>query len=267
MKPYYEHGGITIYHGDCREVLPQLSGVCCAVTSPPYGAIRSYEGIEYGEWLDVLEALFPVFCVGGVLVWNVGDQTIDGSECGIPFRQALRILEVGFKLHDTMIYIKEGVSFPDANRYLPAFEFMFVASKGAPKTFRPIVDRRNKWSGDSVHGTDRQQNGDTTPKKGLAVRRTVPEYGWRYNYWLIANRNQESGHPAPMPEQMANDHIVSWTDPGDLILDPFAGSGTTLEAAKKLGHPAIGIEIEEKYCEIAAKRLSQEVFQFEEVPR
>jgi site-specific DNA-methyltransferase (adenine-specific) len=174
------------------------------------------------------------------------------------------MLEVGFKLHDTMIYIKEGVSFPDANRYLPAFEYMFVASKGSPRTFMPIRDRLNKYAFDRIHGTNRQQDGRTTPKKGLEVKRTVPEYGWRYNWWLISNReatNSESaGHPAVMPRQMAIDHIQTWSVTQECILDPFMGSATTLRAAKDLGRRAIGIEIEEKYCEIAAKRLAQKVF-------
>jgi len=261
MKPYYQHAGITIYHGDCREVLPSLDAGM-VLTSPPYGGMRQYEGIQSEEWLDVIGLLYPVLGPGSVCMWNVADQTIDGSETGTSFRQALRFLEVGFKLHDTMIYAKEGVSFPDANRYLPAFEYMFVASKGAPRVFNPISDRRNKWAGDTVHGTDRQQDGRCTEKKGLAVGRRVPDFGWRYNWWLMANRNDGNGHPAPMPQEMAADHIRTWTNESDVVLDPFAGSGTTLRAAKDLGRRAIGIEIEEKYCEIAAKRLSQEVLEF-----
>ncbi len=257
MKPYYEHAGISIYLGDCREVLPYLEAVDVTVTSPPYGQIRSYE--SRGEWIDVILELFPVTRPGGVLVWNVADQTVEGSETGASFRQALAMLEAGFKLHDTMIYVKEGVQFPDANRYFGAFEYMFVASKGSPKTFNPIADRPNKWAGDTIHGTDRQQDGGLTPTNGLKVSRLVKDFGWRYNWWIMANRNDGMGHPATMPYEMARDHLRTWANAGERVLDPFMGSGTTLEAAKKLHMSAIGIEIEEQYCEIAAKRLSQEV--------
>ena len=172
MTPYYEEAGITIYHGDCREVLPSITAADLVVTSPPYGAMRDYGGkFRSEEWLDVIAMLHALLCDRGVLVWNVADQTVDGSETGTSFRQALHMKECGFRLHDTMIYVKEGVSFPDSNRYLPAFEYMFVASKGAPKCFNPIADRRNKWVGDTVHGTDRQQSGKLTPKKGIDVNR------------------------------------------------------------------------------------------------
>jgi len=263
LTPYYEHKGISIYHGDCREVLPQSRGVDAVVTSPPYGEMRSYkDSFAAAEWLDVIAGLFPVLNDGGVLVWNVADQTIDGSETGTSFRQALEMKRVGFKLHDTMIYLKEGVQFPDTNRYFNAFEYMFVASKGAPKTFNPIADRPNKWAGGTIHGTDRQADGRLTPTKGAAVGRLIKPLGWRYNYWLIHNRPDVVEHPAVMPLQLATDHIQTWTLPGDTVLDPFAGSGTALLAAKNLGRKAIGIEIEEKYCEIAAQRLGQEVLEF-----
>ncbi len=263
MKPYYEESGITIYHGDCREILPLIVSVDMVLTSPPYGNIRSYEGFKRSEWLDVITILYGCMAPGGVLVWNVSDQTVDGSETGTSFRQALRMIDVGFKLHDTMIYVKEGVSFPDANRYLPAFEYMFVGARGTPKTFNPIQDRPNKWAGDTVHGTDRQQDGKLTEKRGLKANRLVHEYGWRYNWWLIANRTDGNGHPAPMPYQLARDQIRTWANPGELVMDPFLGSGTSLLAAKQLGCRGIGIEIEERYCELAVNRLRQEVFQFE----
>lgn len=262
MKPYYQHAGITIYHGDCRDVLPGLEALDLVCTSPPYGAVRAYRGFDQGNWLDVIEMLYHPMQDGGVVMWNVADQTVDGSETGTSFRQALHFLEVGFRLHDTMIYLKEGVQFPDSNRYLPAFEYMFIASKGSPKTFNPISDRRNKYAGDTIHGTDRQQDGRLTPTKGLESGRLVREMGWRYNYWLMANRNNETEHPATMPVTMARDHILTWTNAGETVMDPFVGSGTVLEAAKHLGRNAIGIEIEERYCEIAAKRLSQEVLAF-----
>src|SRR6266576_2197582 len=120
MKPYYDHAGITIYHGDCLDVLPDLEMVHCTVTSPPYGTIREYGGIGTFdfEWRETIDWLYSCTRSGGVVVWNVADQVIDGSESGLSFRQAMRAMQCGFLLHDTMIYCKEGVSFPDSNRYL-----------------------------------------------------------------------------------------------------------------------------------------------------
>jgi len=257
MMPYYEHAGITIYHGDCREILPTLPKVDIAVTSPPYGSMRAYS--SEGEWLDVVRLLAAQLAPGGVLVWNVADQTVNGSETGTSFKQALEMLKCGLNLHDTMIYVKEGVQFPDSNRYFNAFEYMFVASNGKPKTFNPIADRPNKWAGDTVHGTDRQQDGTLRAPNGKKCGRLIKENGWRYNWWILANRPDVDGHPAIMPYDLAKDHLRTWSNAGDLAVDPFAGSGTVLVAAKRQAMRAIGIEIEERYCEIAANRLRQGV--------
>jgi DNA modification methylase len=264
MKPYYEHAGITIYHGDCREVLPELEPVHCTITSPPYGEIREYGGTFDFEWRETIAWLYHRTLEGGVVVWNVADQVVEGSETGDSFRQALRFIECGFRLHDTMIYCKEGVTYPDANRYLPAFEYMFVLSKGAPAHFNGIKDRRNKYAGSTIHGPQRLANGSMEPK--CRDGQLVPDFGLRLNWWIMppASTETSNGHPARMPSPLARGHIQTWCRPGEMILDPFCGSGTTLVAAKEMGHFAIGIEIEEKYCEIAAKRLSQEVFEFKQ---
>ncbi|MHC4501834.1 MAG: DNA-methyltransferase [Planctomycetota bacterium] len=258
MKPYYDHKGITIYCGDCREVLPELAeaSIHVVVTSPPYGDVRTYEGgRKPEEWLDVIDALYRPLGPGGVCMWNVADQTVDGSEIGTPYRQALRFLAAGFNLHDTMIYVKRGVTFPDANRYHNAFEFMFVASKGAPAHFNGIEDRRNRYAGTTIHGLERQRDGRKTKPSRDGSR--IPTFGLRYNWWEMSNR-QRSEHPATMPPAMARDHILTWSAPGEIVLDPFAGSGTTLDEARAQQRRSIGIEIEEKYCEIAANRLAQE---------
>lgn len=263
MKPYYDDGkGIVIYHGDCREVLPELEMAHCTVTSPPYGKIREYGGNFDFEWREVIAWLYHRTVNGGVVVWNVADQVIDGSESGDSFRQALRAIECGFLLHDTMIYCKEAVVFPVSNRYLPASEYMFVFSKGKPAHFNGLRDRKNKWAGDKIHGTRRKADGTLRPPNNNGA--LVPEYGLRWNWWLLRTASQEENinHPARMPMPMAVSHIATWTDPGETVLDPFMGSGTTLRAAKDLGRRAIGIEIEEKYCEIAAKRMAQEVLEF-----
>ena len=259
MKPYYEQDGITIYNADCRDVLPTLEPVDLVLTSPPYGTIRDYEGFSF-DWRESLRLISQVVSVGGVVVWNVADETINGSESGDSFRQALFMVdECGMKLHDTMIWVKEGVNFPESNRYFSAHEYMFVFSNGKLKTFNPIEDRKNIYAGMLMHGTDRKKNGETPQVHGKG--RAVKDYGMRYNWWKINNSpsKEAGGHPAPMPSGMATGHIRSWSNEGDTILDPFMGSGTTLRAAKDLGRNAIGIEIEERYCEIAANRLAQGV--------
>ena len=140
-----------IYNGDCLEVMDTLikDGVTVdsTVTSPPYDNLRTYEGsLKWDEfvWRAVIDRLYEITKDGGVVVWVVGDATINGSETGTSFKQALYFKEVGFNLHDTMIYLKDQLAFPDSTRYYQAFEYMFVFSKGKIKTFNPIEDRQNK---------------------------------------------------------------------------------------------------------------------------
>ena len=248
-------GRATLYLGDCRDILPTLGEVDTVVTSPPYDNLREYEGQEPLDCLPVISMIADVLAEGGVCMWNVADATINGSETGTSFRQALHAMDCGLRLHDTMIYCKEGVTFPNANRYHPAFEYMFIFSKGAPKSFNGIRDWANKSKGRVLSGTSRQKDGRTIEysRKG----EIVPESGLRRNWWLMANpyNGDTSGHPAPMPYAMAHDHIASWSNQGDTILDPFAGSGTTGVAAVQMGRDFIGIEREPKYFDIACKRI------------
>jgi site-specific DNA-methyltransferase (adenine-specific) len=263
-KPYYSHKGITIYHGDCLEIMPELEPVDLVLTSPPYDNLRDYgkdfKGWGCHIWKPCLDNIKRVLKDGGVCVWVVGDANVNGSETGTSFRQALYAKDIGLNLHDTMIYAKTGFNNPSSNRYHQVFEYMFIFSKGKPKSFNPIKDRENvykKRGGRSV----RQKDGTT--KKGFGGQ-LLDALGQRFNIWLIpfSGKSGES-HPATFPLKLATDHIISWSNEPQTILDPFMGSGTTLVAAKELGRKCIGIEIEEKYCEIAAERLSQEVFSFD----
>lgn len=265
MTPYYEHAGITIYHADCREALPGLSADLI-VTSPPYGTLRDYGGHGF-DFDSIADVLVPALVEGGVLVWVVGDQVIDGSETGNSFRQALGFMERGLRLHDTMIYHKKHESNPTPNRYSQTFEYMFILSHGAPKTANILRDKPNKWAGDRRNnktGHGRSRDGSINKKAGMKI---INDHGRRTNIWTFdvgANRMcpdwpEAHKHPALFPIALPRGHILSWTNPGDTVLDPMCGSGTTLAAAKHLGRKAIGIEIEERYCEIAAQRLSQEV--------
>ena len=249
-------GRAVLVQADCRDVLPLLGPLDLVVTSPPYDDLRTY-GASFagGDCLEVISQSAAALCDGGVMVWNVADATKDGSETGTSFRQALHGMECGLNLHDTMIYLRENVNFPEDVRYFSGFEFMFVFSKGKPRTFNPIKDRRNKWSGTVMHGTDRQPDGSTKPISGKG--KVIEPYGMRFNYWLMSNNGPDTGHPAPMPYQMAHDHILSWSNPGDWVADPYMGSGTTGIAAIATGRNFVGCEIETQYFDIACKRIEQ----------
>lgn len=244
--------------GDCLEVMRGFadSYIDLTVTSPPYDNLRQYGGYSF-DFEPIAQELYRITKSGGVVVWVVGDQTIDGSESGTSFRQALYFIELGFKLHDTMIWHKSTFSSPTPNRYHNVFEYMFVFSKGNPKSFNPINDRPNKKAGTKTTTTFREANGSLTSRS----LKSIPEYGKRFNVWSIneVKDNQGKLHPAPFPEALASDHIRSWSNEGDLILDPFLGSGTTAKVAKDLGRQYIGIEINPDYVKIAEDRLKQEV--------
>lgn len=246
-------GRARLILGDCRDILPTLGKVDAVVTSPPYDNLREYEGQEPLDCLPIIAMIADRLVDGGVCMWNVADATIDGSETGTSFRQALHAMECGLRLHDTMIYIRENVSFPESIRYFPGFEYMFVFSKGRPRAFNPIKDRMNKWRGTVMHGTDRQPDGSTKQISGKG--KVIETYGMRFNYWLLTNNAPDTGHPAPMPYGMAEGHVTSWTNPGDIVLDPFLGSGTTGVAAVQMGRDFIGIEREPKYFDIACERI------------
>lgn len=247
-----------IYNGDCLEIMPTLAdkSIDLTVTSPPYDNLRTYNGNSQFDFEGIAKELYRVTKNGGVVVWVVADATIKGSETGTSFKQALYFKEIGFNLHDTMIYMKDGISFPDKNRYQNCFEYMFVFSKRAPKTVRLIQDRQNKSFGRVVTGTDRNANGET--RKASCFGQAIKEKGARWNVWEIkANKgNFITGHPAMFPEALARDHILSWSNEGDTVLDPFAGSGTTGVACLNTGRKFVLIEKDAGYCEIIKNRIA-----------
>jgi len=232
------------------------------VTSPPYDNLRDYKGYSF-DFASIAKELYRVTKQGGVVVWVVGDATINGSETGTSFKQALFFKECGFNLHDTMIYNKGNCPFPDRTRYSNIFEYMFVLSKGNP-TFNPICDKKNKTGGSKIKSTTlRQIDGSLTKtsseKNGLD--KSIKEFGARFNIWEISpgwgkSHTDKHGykHPATFPEQLANDHIMSWSNEGDLVYDPFMGSGTTAKMAIKNNRKWIGSEISSEYCEIIKQR-------------
>lgn len=229
------------------------------VTSPPYDNLRSYNGFSWDPD-GLIAELYRVTKPGGVVVWIVADATVDGSETGTSFRQALAFKEAGFNIHDTMIWAKPGFTAVGTlkTRYASTFEYMFVFSKGKPKTFNPIKDRKNIYGGTVLSGTIRQKDGST--RRMSSEGKILAEYGIRFNVWTMSSeRRVKTGHPAPFPEALAQDHIISWSNPGDVVLDPFMGSGTTAAASLKTGRKYIGFEISEEYCHIARQRVADVV--------
>ncbi len=250
-----------IHNGDCIALMKEIpdESIDLVLTSPPYENIREYKGFTF-DFEATAREIQRILKKGGVCVWVVNDQVIDGSESGTSFKQALFFKDLGLKLHDTMIYDKGSVVFPDSNRYHGCFEYMFVFSKGKPKTFNPIADRKNQTLRVGKVSTYRQEDGSLKAKLSADSK----EMGWRFNIWRIkpgymcSTADVEAfEHPAIFPEKLAQDHIVSWTNKGDLVLDPFNGSGTTTKCAKYLNRAFIGIDISERYCEIARNRLRQ----------
>jgi site-specific DNA-methyltransferase (adenine-specific) len=189
----------------------------------------------------------------------VNDATVKGSETGTSFKQALAFKNTGFNLHDTMIWKKTGTTFPSTVRYYPNFEYMFILTKGKPKTVNLIADRQNKHAGDIIKATERQRDGSLIESKARRVGRKIKPYGVRFNVWEVSQSGgNPTTHPAVFPVRLATDHIISWSDPGDVVLDPFMGSGTTAVAAIKTGRKYIGFECSAEYCNIAQKRIQEE---------
>ena len=255
---------LWLMQGDCLERMKEIpdGSVDLTVTSPPYDNLRSYNGNNalWGQhvWEAVIKDLYRVTADGGVVVWIVADATIKGSETGTSFKQALWAMECGFNLHDTMIWEKSVFSAVGAlkTRYAPVFEYMFIFSKNRPSHFTPIKDKPNKHFGVKQHGTVRQKDGTCKPISGARSGKIVAEFGQRYNVWRV---NEEKVfnkvHPAVFPEQLAHDHIISWSMDGCTVLDPFMGSGTTGIACVNTGRKFIGIELDENYFEIGKKRI------------
>tara|TARA_R110000868_G_scaffold69244_2_gene204110 strand:- start:241 stop:1062 length:822 start_codon:yes stop_codon:yes gene_type:complete len=230
------------------------------VTSPPYDNLRTYGGHSW-DFEGVAQQLWRVIKPGGVVVWVVADATIDGSETGTSFRQALRFMEIGFRLHDTMIYRKVGGGAVGSHKcYWDGWEFMFVFSKGEPKAINRLKDKPNSTAGTFRSPTRKNNEVGTRLQK---ERIEIADFSVRQNVWDymtgVFNRDDNTKHPAPFPEALARDHILSWSNETDIVLDPFSGSGTTAKMARLMGRKAIGIEINQEYCEIARKRLRQGV--------
>lgn len=250
----------TIVNGNCLELMIGIesNSIDMVLTSPPYDNLRSYKGYLFPVEA-IIKELFRVVKVGGVVVWVVNDATIDGSETGTSFKQAILFKELGFNIHDTMIFRKKN-PIPQIyrRRYNNEFEYMFVFSKGQVATHNPImIDCIH--AGLELNGTtyknyskhEQKREKMANPVKSQKVKGNI----WEYVVGKNAEDQEAKGHPAPFPCELARDHISSWSNIGDIVLDPMCGSGTTCKIARQLGRNFIGMDISEEYCEIARKRV------------
>ena len=250
-----------IHNESCLDTMAKMPDdfIDLTITSPPYDNLRTYnESLDWGEhiWKPVIQDLFRVTKQGGVVVWIVGDATIKGDETGTSFKQALYFKDIGFNLHDTMIWHKTAI-FPhhlNAQRYKPQFDYMFVFTKGIIQTYNPIHDIPNESAGKTLNIRKKIKTSDNGRYNGRTKTLQISDFRMRDNVWR-EGRAGYKGHPAPMPEKLANDHIVSWSNEGDLVYDPFMGSGTTAKMAILNKRNFIGSEISKDYCDIAEKRL------------
>jgi DNA modification methylase len=240
------------YNESNLETMAKMSNcfVDLTITSPPYDGLRTYNGYSF-PFEDIAKELFRITKHGGVLVWVVSDATIQGNESGTSFKQALYFKEVGFNLHDTMIWIKDGGGAVGSNKcYTQNFEYMFVFSKGKIKTTNLIYDKPNGSFGKDKSGVGRRL---ITGKHKIEKRKISSAFSRRNNYWYVPP--QKGKHPAVFPELLVNDHIISWSNEGDLIYDCFMGSGTVAKMSILNNRNWIGSEISNEYCRLIEERI------------
>jgi len=245
------------YNENCLDTMSRMPDdfIDLTVTSPPYDGLRTYNGYSF-PFEDIAKELYRVTKQGGVVVWIVGDATIKLSESGTSFKQALFFKECGFKLYDTMIYRKQNYIPLTHRRYEQEFEYMFVFSKGKPKTFNPIMVKC-KTKGSKTNGrTFYQTNSQNIPTEGHK-NDAVKEYKQKGNIWQVPTNAGTKGHPAQFPEILVNDHIISWSNKNDLVYDPFMGSGTTAKMSILNNRKWIGSEISSEYCKIIEERVKK----------
>jgi site-specific DNA-methyltransferase (adenine-specific) len=252
----------NIYNCDCLEGMKAMAdgSVDCVVTSPPYDNLRKYGGVAEGWNFDKFKAIAQqiarVLKQGGVCVWVVSDGVVNGSETGTSFRQALYFMECGLTLYDTMIWEKPSPQAPTEGRYYDVFEYMFIICKGKkPASLNFICDHKNVSAGTV---STRETRSCAEDRKPTDKKRVVKDYSRRFNVWQISRDNGGTGHPAVFPFRLAHDHILSWSEVGGVVLDPFLGSGTTCVAALREHRHFLGFELNKEYFDIAQRRIALE---------
>jgi len=250
-----------IYNENCLETMAKMPDnlIDLTVTSPPYDNLREYNGYSFA-FEEIAKELFRVTKQGGVVVWIVGDATMNGTESGTSFKQALYFKEIGFNLHDTMIYQKVNYVPLTHKRYEQSFEYMFILSKGKPNTFNPIMIPCKQAGKVEKYGLERRQNHGKNHAMRLYDKtefKTTKETKIAPNIFAYTIGREKTGHPAPFPEKLANDHILSWSNENDLVYDCFMGSGTIAKISIQTNRNYIGSEISEEYCKIIETRIKE----------
>ena len=256
--PFLSLNDIEIYNDDCLNYLkcqPDNS-IKFTLTSPPYDNIRDYNGYSF-PFEEIAQELWRCTRSGGVVVWNVADATVKGSETGTSMRQALYFMSLGFRLHDTMIYAKKNpMPAGGSKRYHQAWEYVFILSKDAPETFNPIMVKAKfgHLEANMKHrGTDGEIKYTKTKRNEFTKVRNIFEYSVGGGHSTKDKVAFE--HPAIMPEQLALDMISTWTNEGDTVFDPFTGAGTTAKMCMLSNRKFHGTELSTEYCDIIKKRL------------
>ena len=243
---------------DCVDFMDQMDEgvVDLTVTSPPYDDLRHYDGYSF-NFEKIAKLLFQVTKPGGIVVWVIGDK-INGGRSLTSFRQGIFFQEIGFQMHDVMIYQKKNTPFMRSNAYTNCYEFMFVLSKGKPNTFNPLKTKTAR------HGPEMLVHNKGPDGVNKKVLKELKKEKTRTNIWAYAvgyggttTDKVAFEHPAVFPEKLAEDHILSWTNPGDLVFDPMCGSGTTGKMAIINKRRFIGVDISKEYIAIAKKRIDK----------
>jgi site-specific DNA-methyltransferase (adenine-specific) len=235
--------------------LPDAS-VDMVLTSPPYDNLRTYKGYSW-DFEGIARETYRVLKPGGVLVWVVGDSVVDGSETLSSFRQALYFQSIGFRVHDTMIWHKDGAPFPESNRYLQTFEYMFVFSKGTPKSHHALVEKTKYGASRTSSGRDADGSISRFKYELKKPERKLDNVWYVPSGYMKTTKDIDAfQHPAMFPEELARRHIATWSNPGDTVLDFFMGSGTTAKMARALGRHYIGCDISAEYVQLCNERLA-----------
>lgn len=256
MKPYFECEYGVVYNASAETLLNEIRSDLI-VTSPPYGTLRKYKGFDF-DLGKIAHGVKTCLSDGGTCVWVVADQTIRGCEQLIPFKHAQAMIDAGLSLYDTMIWEKPSPAVPTEGRYYDVFEYMFVFCDGKkPKTLNLLADRKNRSAGFVAKRETRSSREDRRYHWGENSTRAVADYGRRFNVWQISRGHNATPHPAVFPEQLALDHILSWSNEGDVVCDPMAGSGTVALAAMKTGRKFIVNDISTEYCDLMVDRIKK----------
>lgn len=263
MNPYYYSDEYTIYNENCLNYLKSVpaNSIKFVLTSPPYDNLRDYNGYSF-DFESIAQELVRTLSEGGVIIWNVADATVKGSETGTSMRQALYFMQCGLRLHDTMIYEKQNPipASRSSKRYHQAWEYLFCFSKGTPDTFNPFMVPA-KYAHVNANMKHRGKDGNLEYTKTKRNSHTKVKNIFKYTIGGGHNTSDKEayGHPALMPEKLAEDQILTWTNPGDIVFDPFNGAGTSGKMAVKNNRKYIGTELSKEYCDLSKLRIDRTI--------